>query len=106
MERKRVRVARLTEPTMHPIQDGMRGLMGHDVVRETCKDHAARKMQARIARGRREVPEQERNLLRAVVGVRLPECVRIDPKALYVVVILLAVARGVPRPRRPQDRTA
>ena len=81
-KREHVRVGRLVEAAMHAVQNGVRGLMRDDVVRQTGIDAAAGHVVARVVGRHLEVAEQQSHILRAVEGVGLPQCMRVDSPAV------------------------
>ncbi len=101
VERQHVRVRRSIEATVHAVEQGMRGLVGDDVVRQAGEDHAPRHMTSGIVVRGLKVPEEQRFLCRAVVGVRLTQRVRVDAEALHVVGIVQRIVRVGARARGP-----
>ncbi len=76
VERQHVDIGRLVETAMHAVENRMGRFMRHDVMRQARVNHATGDMVARVARGCLEVTEQQRNFLRTVKSVRLPQSMR------------------------------
>ena len=70
MERRLVREPGLEEPAAEPVENGVRRLVGHHVVREAGVDGRT------VRRTLRHVAEQQRPVLPGVVGIPLGESVR------------------------------
>ena len=106
VQRQHVGIRGRVEAAVHAVQNGVRGFVRHDVVRQAGVDCGARHVIARIAGRRLEVSEQQRDLLRAVVGIRLPQRVRIDLQALAVAAVVGLVLRIVfgPPQHGPAER--
>ena len=86
MERRHVEIGPLRVAGMQAVQERMGRLVRDDVMRDDVENHRAAHYRA-AAVGGREIAEQERNLLGIVVGVRIPERMRIDPEPRHVAVI-------------------
>ena len=86
VERQHVRIAGLLEPAVHAVEQGMRRLVRHNIVRQARKHNAAGKMVARIGRRRRKVAKQQRLGLRAVESIRLAQRVRINPQPPHILI--------------------
>ena len=78
VEGEHVGVARLDEAPVHAVEQRVRRLVRDDVVREAGEDECRRAGCCAGSAGAREVAEQQRLLLRAVVGVGLAQGVRVD----------------------------
>ena len=104
VQRQHVGVGRLVEAAVHAVEDGVGGLVGDDVVRQAGVDAAAGHVVAGVVRRGLEVAEQQRDLLRAVEGVGLPERVRADGQLLDEAAVVVGVLRVRPGP--PEDGAA
>ena len=71
-----VGVARLVEAPVRPVEYGMSGFVGDDIVREAGVDAAAGHVIAGIVCRSLEVAEQQRDVLRTIESVGLPQRVR------------------------------
>ena len=92
---------------MDAVEQRMRALVRDDVVRQAGKHRGARRVVG-IPPGDREIPEQQRLLRRAVVGVLVAQRVRIDaqpPHEFHFPVVRRAVL-GLEPARRPQRHPA
>jgi hypothetical protein len=86
VEGEHIRVARFGEIGVQPVQERVRGLVRDDVVREAGKDQAARQVRPGVLGDRWKIAEEQGLLLGAVVGVGLPQCVRVDAKLAHELV--------------------
>ena len=77
MECVDVRVGRLVEARVDAVEQRVRHLVRDDVVRQAREDERPRGVVG-VLRRDREIAEQQRLLLRAVVGVAVAERVRVD----------------------------
>src|SRR5450759_5648552 len=85
----------------------MSRLVGDYVVREAGKDHAARQVRGNIGGGRREVTEEQRLLVRAVIGIRLSQSVRVDAQPSHVLLVPVpSLAAFFPAARGPEGAPA
>ena len=82
VEGEHVGVARLDEAAVHAVEQRVRRLVRDDVVRQAGEDQRRPACSSGRRPPAREVAEQQRLLLRAVVGVRLAQRVRIDAQPL------------------------
>ncbi len=107
VEGEHVAVGRDPEAAVHPVEDGVRRLVGDDVVRQAGEHRAPRHVVARIVLRRAEVPEPQRHPLRIVVGVRLAERVRMHGQPLDVLAVVERLRRIHPRtPEHPPPQRA
>ena len=86
VERRHVDIGPLGIAGMQPVEQRVRRLVRDDVVRDDAEDDRAAHDRA-AAVGGREIAEQQGDLLRIVVGVRLPQRVRIDSQRPHVAVV-------------------
>ena len=66
------------EVAVHPVEQGVGGLVGDDVERQAGEDRAPGQVPAAVGPLGGEVAEQQGLARRVVVGVRLPQGVRVD----------------------------
>ena len=78
MEGEHIGIGGIDELAMHAVEQGVRGLVGDDVLRKAGEDHAARQLFAGVVVVGVEVAEQQRDFLGRVVGIGLAQGVRID----------------------------
>ena len=95
VQRQHVGIRSRVEPAVHAVQNGVRGFVRHDVVRQAGVDRGAGNVIAGIVGGSFEISEQQRDLLRAVKGIRLPQGVRVDLQALAVAAVVERILRIV-----------
>ena len=93
VEGETVDAGRLGVAAVKTVENGVRGLVHHHVVRQRGESPT----RAGIARHRTEIAEQQRDLLLAVVGIGFAQRMRIDPEPLDRLVVVALPAR------RPQD---
>ena len=91
---------------VHAVEQRVRRLVRDDVVREAGEHHAAGNVLGSGGLGGAEVAEQQRDLVRAVVGVRLAERVRIDAEPAHEDRIVLATLARRRRTVPPQAAAA
>ena len=101
-----VGVGRREIAAVHAVEQRVRRLVRDDVVREAGEHHAARNVLGCFGLGGAEVAEQQRNLVRRVVGVRLAQRVRIDAEAADEHRIVLAAPARRRRTVPPQAAAA
>ena len=77
VEGEHILIHRLVEARVHAVEQRVRGLVRDDVVRQASEYGRAGRVPAVFRRGL-EIAEQQRLLLRAVIGVLLAQRVRID----------------------------
>ncbi|MFK3889078.1 hypothetical protein [Sphingomonas sp. NPDC079357] len=77
VESQRVDRRRLDRATLHPVQDRVGRLVRDDILRQTG-EHPMRIDGPRAHWRWAKIAEQQRPLLRAVIGIRLAQCVWID----------------------------
>ncbi len=73
-----VGIGRTIEAAVHAVEQGVRGFVGDDVVRQAGEHHAAGHVVTGIIGRRGEIPEEKRLLRRAEIGVRLAQGMWID----------------------------
>ena len=95
-----VRVARLVESRVDAVEEGVRHLVRDDVVRQAGEDERPRDVMDVLGRDG-EISEQQRLLLRAVVGVPVPQRVWVDAQSPHELPSVLAVGGPEP-PVRPE----
>ena len=81
-----VRVGRLHEVLVEAVEQRMRGLVGHHVVRQAGEDHAAGELAGGSVLRGRKVTEQQGTLVPAVVRIGHAQGVRVDPEPLHELV--------------------
>ncbi len=104
VEGRHVRVRGLLEAAVQAVQQRMRHLVGNDVARQAREHHRARRRRIAFTRFGREVSEQQRLLVRAVIGVAGPQRMRIDAQTLHLDDLVLS-GHAARRPQRgPAER--
>ena len=86
VERRHVDIRPLGIARMQAVEQRVRGLVRNDVMRDCAEDDGAAHHRP-AAVGGREIAEEQRDLLRIVVGVRFPQRMRIDSEPLYIAVV-------------------
>ncbi len=99
VEGRRVRSGGIHEVRPDAVEQGVGGLVRHDVVREARVDDLAGEVLARIVPGGAEIAEQQPSEPPVVVGVRLLHGVRVHAQAI-------AERRGPPARPRPHHGPA
>src|SRR6185437_12647466 len=86
----------------------MRRFVGDDVMTETGEDYGVGHLYGDLRRLRRKISEEQCLLLRAVIGVRIPEGMWIDTKTPDEVIMgdALSLLLIYPDMRRPHDGSA
>ncbi len=82
VEGRHVGVAVVLEEAVQAVEQGVRRLVRDHVLRQAGEDQPPRQVLARVGEAGREVAEEQRLLLRAVVGVGLAKGVGIDPQPI------------------------
>src|SRR5262245_31189632 len=91
VECQRVGGRRLRKPAVQPIEQRMVGLVADDVMRQAAENRPTRQIIAWGQFRSPEITEQQRLMLRAVIGVRSAQRVRVDAQSLDVLLLRLAV---------------
>jgi hypothetical protein len=98
-----VRIARLGEARMNAVEQGVRDLVRHDVVRQAGEHRVARRIVGVLAE-HGKIAEQQRLLVGTVIGVLIAQRMRIDPQPADELTLPLAgrALAGRDAARRPQ----
>ena len=97
VERRHIRIGRFLETPVQPVEQRMRHFVGDDVAGQAGEDRRAWRRGVAITAVCREIAEQQRLLVRAVIGVVGSQRVRIDAQARHFIGLepLVAAPDGV-----------